>query len=167
MTAQPHDATTVAVVSLHRQKVTSMVLLPSRWRYCQFRAEAEYDCKVVDPELLLMAGCCDVQPDLQRYLADDPNVRALAFGMDPLDRATLQVRLAAYAMARNRISPPYVPGMVCSLVCLKVETHGPDGVETADARRDSHGSRNGHPSLTGVTVVGDSAELPPQAYLKY
>lgn len=164
MAGQLRDATTVAVVSLRRQMVTSVMLLPSRWRYFQFRAEAEYDCKVVDPELLLMAGCNDVQPDLQRYLADDPNVRALAFGTDPLDEATLQVRLAAYAMARNRISPPYVPGMVCNLVCLTVATCGPGGVGVADDRHDGDDSRDGHPCRT---VSGGSVDLPPQAYLKY
>ena len=113
------EASAAYVVALHRHAVGADVDLPSPWADMSFHLAATYDCLVTDVELLLQFGCSDVRLDLELHLADDPRTRMLA--ADAVARETTQTLLKAYALARNAISPPYLPGMTCDLVGLSVE----------------------------------------------
>ncbi len=157
MTGRLGDATAVVVVSLHRRMVTTTVVLPSRWEHTNFDIKAEYNCQVVDAALVLQFGCWDVRPDLQRYLTVDPTVRVLAASADPFDYAAFRLRLGAHALARNRISPPYVPGMVCDLAHLTIEIqHGPP--ETNPATKSETEPAIDHPN--GSSPNGHTGRAP-------
>jgi hypothetical protein len=131
------DASAVVVVSLHRRAVTAAATLPSRRADAHFRVSATYDCQVTDAALMLQFGCWDVRHRLGRLLTDDSAVRALAAAADPVDGAEPFRRIRAHAVARARISPPYVPGMACALTDLVVAA-GPGPAEPEADPNDPH-----------------------------
>lgn len=114
-------ASAAVVVSLRRHAVGADVDLPSPWPDTAFHVTATYSCLVTDAALLLQFGCWELGPYLWRHLADDPVLRTFAADADPGARELSRLRLHAHAVARNVLSPPFVPGMTCDLVRLSTE----------------------------------------------
>jgi hypothetical protein len=155
MYGKPAGASAVAVVSLERQRIAVTVLLPSRWSQTCVGIVAEYECQVVDAGLLLQSGYQDVRPVLQGYLAADAKIRMLAAQADLWDFAPFQLRITAHVIARSRISPPFIPGMVCGLTHLEIEPrHWPPPTGSTPAIGEANGSEVAGGELSGGELSG-------------
>lgn len=137
--------TAIVVVSLCPTPITVQVTLPAGREDAHFAIDASFECRVTDASLCLLFGCWDVWPALWRYITEDPAVGRLATADFAGDLDWIGQRISARCLSRGRISPPYVPGMVCTLTELAARarpgsqpaTTEPDNLPPGIRRRES------------------------------
>ncbi|GAB3520580.1 hypothetical protein [Phytohabitans suffuscus] len=116
------DAVAVAVVSMRHELREAVVYLPSADPRTCVTLRARFHCRVTDPELVLDAGCWDVEPVLVDHLVADRKLRFMTLAAD-LHRgwAPYERNASARVFAYHDVHPLIVPGMVTRLVDVALE----------------------------------------------
>ncbi|MEW2429761.1 hypothetical protein AB0877_17260 [Micromonospora sp. NPDC047644] len=170
------DAVAVAVVSTRHTLREAVAYLPSADTRTCVSLRARFHCWVTDPQLVLDAGCWDLDSFLVDHLVADRRLRFIAQSTDPHTGWPLFHRNAtARIFAYHDLHPLIVPGLRTRLVDVAVE---PQRLATPPRPRDdsrpmevppvveNHGpdasdERDGHPTGdAGPTADGNPAFMP-------
>ncbi|TDC48817.1 hypothetical protein E1258_27695 [Micromonospora sp. KC207] len=116
------DAVAVAVVSTRHTLREAVAYLPTADPRTCVLLRARFHCWVTDPQLVLDAGCWDIEPLLTDHLVADRRLRFLAQATDPHTgwehfHRNAMARIFAY----HDVRPMIVPGLRTQLVDVALE----------------------------------------------
>ncbi|MFC4145115.1 hypothetical protein ACFO0M_02495 [Micromonospora mangrovi] len=129
------DAVAVAVVSTRHTLREVTAYLPSADPRTCVALRARFHCWVTDPQLVLDAGCWDVEPFLTDHLVADRRLRFITQATDPhTGWQVFHRNSTARIFAYHDLHPLVVPGLRTRLVDVAVE---PQRLATPPRPRDS------------------------------
>jgi hypothetical protein len=137
------DAVAVAVVSTAHTLREAVAFLPAVDPRICIAVRARFHCWVTDPQLVLDAGCWDLEPFLTEHLAADRRLRFMAQSMDlAAGWQVFQRNATARLFAHHEIHPLAVPGLMARLVDVAIE---PQRLGAAPWWRDRTNRRTARP----------------------
>jgi hypothetical protein len=173
------DANAVLLVAMEARVVTVIAELPSIGTSAVV-LRAMYTCRVMDPALVLDAGCFNAGELLGAHLINDDIMAMLALHRDITSDVGISQRILARIHARNAASPPFLPGLLAELsgVALGIRagrvdppsrdqewvsrspngSYAPSGEDQRPTGRP-YASTAGVPYPDGIPQSGDSSPL--------
>jgi len=115
------EATSLLLVSIRRELVETVVVLPSADPYTGLQIRARYQCRVTDALLLLQYGGWDIEPILVEQLLGSARLRMEC--LRPFDATTwyrFQQRIIALLIAHGEINSPQLPGLLAQLTDAEI-----------------------------------------------